>query len=78
MHFLEESFEAKIERFVYTFEYMLKYKYEYIFVFWVRMKNIILISCSYFCIRKGEFVYNIFEFVSNEVFWLLDWDCIYI
>jgi hypothetical protein len=38
LHFLEESFEAKIERFVYTFEYMLKYKLEYIFVFWVRIK----------------------------------------
>ena len=32
LHFLEESFEIKIERFVYTFEYMLKYKFEYIFV----------------------------------------------
>ena len=44
LHFLKESFEAKIERFVYTFEYMLKYKLEYIFVFWVRMKNIVLIN----------------------------------
>jgi hypothetical protein len=52
LHFLEESFEAKIERFVYTFEYMLKYKLEYIFVFWVRMKNIVLISCNYFCVRR--------------------------
>ena len=68
LYFLEESFEAKIERFVYTFEYMLKYKHEYIFVFWVRMKNTVLISCNYFCIKKGEFVYNIFGFVSNEIF----------
>jgi hypothetical protein len=68
LHFLEESFEAKIERFVYTFEYMLKYKLEYIFVFCVRMKNIVLRSCNYFCIRSGEFVYNIFGLVSNEVF----------
>ena len=44
LHFLEESFETKIERFVYTFEYTLKYKLEYIFMFWVRMKNIVLIS----------------------------------
>ena len=68
LYFLEESFEIKIERFVYTFEYMLKYKFEYIFVFWVRMKNIVLISCNYFCIRSGEFVYNNFGSVSNEVF----------
>jgi hypothetical protein len=47
---------------------MLKYKLEYIFVFWVRMKNIVLISCNYFCIRSGEFVYNIFGLVSNEAF----------
>ena len=44
LHFLKESFEAKIERFVYTFEYMLEYKLEYIFVFWFRMKNIVLIN----------------------------------
>ena len=68
LHFLKESFEAKIERFVYTFEYMLKYKLEYIFVFWVRMKNIVLISCNYFCTRRGKFVCNIFGLVSNEVF----------
>ena len=68
LHFLEESFEAKIERFVYTFEYMLKYKLEYIFVFWFRIKNMVLISYNYFCIKREEFVYNIFGLVSNEAF----------
>jgi hypothetical protein len=54
LYFLEESFETKIKRFVYTFEYMLKYKFKYIFGFWVRMKNIILISLIIFALEGGN------------------------